>query len=59
MDCISSIISSRNKNVLNPVSNAEYGCNCISKRSCLLQNRCLIQKIVYRADVKNLTNDEK
>ena len=25
----------------------------------LLQNKCLAPKIVHRADVKNLTNDEK
>ena len=54
-----SIISSHNKNILNPVSNTEYGCNCRSKESCSLQNKCLTTKIVYRADVKNLTNDEK
>ena len=59
MDNISSIISSLNKNILNPVSNTEYGCNCRSKESCPLQNKCLTPKIVYRADVKNLTNDEK
>ena len=59
MGNISSIISSRNKNILNPVSNTEYGCNCRSKESCPLQNKCLTPKIVYRADVKNLTNDEK
>ena len=43
---------------MNPVSNTEYGCNCRSKESCLLQNKCLTRKILYRADVKNLTNDE-
>ena len=59
MGNISSIISSHNKNILNPVSNTEYGCNCRSKESCSLQNKCLTTKIVYRADVKNLTNDEK
>ena len=59
MGNISSIISSHNKNILNPVSNTEYGCNCRSKESCPLQNKCLTPKIVYRADVKNLTNDEK
>ena len=59
MGNISSIISSHNKNILNAVSNIEYGCNCRSKESCPLQNKCLTRKIVYRADVKNLTNDEK
>ena len=34
MGNISSIISSHNKNILNPGSNAGYGCNCRSKESC-------------------------
>ena len=59
MDNISSIILSHNKNALNTVSNTKYGCNCRSKESCRLQNKCMIPKIVYWADVKNLTNDEK
>ena len=59
MGNISSIISSHNKNILNPVSNTKHGCNCRSKESFLLQNKCLTPKIVYRADVKNLTNYEK
>ena len=59
MDNISSIISSLNKNILNPVSNTEYGCNCRSKENCPLHNKCLSPKIVYRADVKNLTNNKK
>ena len=54
-----SIISSHNKNILNPVSNTEYGCNCRSKENWLLQNKYLTPRIVHRADVKNLTNDEK
>ena len=37
---------------MNPVSNTKYGCDCRSKESCPL-------KIVYRADVNNVTNDEK
>ena len=44
---------------MNPVSNTEYGCNCRSKESCQLQNKCLTPKIAYQADVKNLTKDEK
>ena len=59
MGNISSTISSHSKNILNPVSNTEYGCNCRSKENCSLHNKCLAPKIVYRADVKNLTNDEK
>ena len=59
MGNISSIISSHNKNILNPDSNRKYGCNCRSKESCLLQNNCLTPKILYRVDVKNFTNDKK
>ena len=59
MGNISSIILSNHKNILNPVLNTEYGCNCRSKESCPLQNKCLTPKIVYRADVRNLTNDAK
>ena len=53
MGNISSIISSHNKNILNPISNTVYGCNCRSQESCPLQNKFLTPKIVYRADVKN------
>ena len=41
---ISSIISSNNQNILNSVSNTEYGCNCRSKESYPLQNKCLTPK---------------
>ena len=44
MGNISSIISSNNQNILNSVSNTEYGCNCRSKESYPLQNKCLIPK---------------
>ena len=58
MGNISSIISAHNKNILNPVSNTEYGCNCRSKESCSLQNKCLTPKTVYLPDIKSLTNNE-
>ena len=48
MGNISSINLSHNKNILNPVSNTEYGCNSRSKESYPLQNKCLIPKIVYK-----------
>ena len=44
---------------MNPVSNTKFGCNCRSKESYPLQSECLTPKIVYRADVKNVKNDEK
>lgn len=59
MDNITPVISSHNKNILNPVLNAEYICNCRSKESCPLQNKCMTPKTVYRADVKDTKNDEK
>ena len=45
MGNISSIISSQNKNILNPVSNTEYGFNCRSKESCPLHDKCPTLKI--------------
>ena len=59
MGNILSIISSHNKNILNPVPSTEYGCNCRLKENCLLQNKRVTPKIVYRAAVKNLANDVK
>ena len=47
MGNISPIISSLNKSILNPVSITKYGCNCRSKESWQLQNKCLTPKIVY------------
>ena len=58
MGNISSIILSLNKNILNPVSNTKHRCNYRPKESCLLQNKCLTQKIVYRVNEKNVTYDE-
>ena len=59
MGNVSPIILPHNKNIWNPVLNTKYGSNCRSKESCPLQNKSLTSKIVYRADVKNVTNDEK
>ena len=59
MGNIASIISSHNRNILNPDVSSEFGCNCRSRNECPLQNKCLTPKIVYRANVENDTNDEK
>lgn len=59
MSNIASIISSHNRNLLNPVKTSNYGCNCRSKNECPLQNKCLTPKVVYRATVENNANDEK
>ena len=52
-----SIISSPNKHILNSNS-TEYGRNCNTGDECLLENKCLIPRIVYRADVTNNKTDE-
>ena len=59
MGNIASIISSHNRNILNPDIISEFGCNCRSRNECPLQNKCLTPKIIYRANVENYTNDEK
>ena len=38
---------------------SEFGCNCRSKTDCILHNKCLAPNIVYQADIRNDTNDEK
>ena len=59
MGNISFIITSHNKNNLNPVSNTEYSCNCRSKKKLPATKKCLTLKIVYRGDVTNPTNDKR
>ena len=54
---IGSIISSHNKNILNPKQD-HFGCNCRVKADCPLEGKCLTPNIVYRADVYDLTNNE-
>ena len=51
------IISSHNKQILNSNS-AEYGCICSNRDECPLENKCLIHRIVYRADITNNKTDE-
>ena len=53
-----SVLSAHNRNILYP-KKSEFGCNCRSKTDCPLDNKCLTPKIVYQADVRNDTNDEK
>ena len=55
---IASVLSAHNKNILYP-KKSEFGCNCRSKTDCPLDNKCLTPKIVYQADVRDDTNDEK
>ena len=58
MGNMASIISSHNCTILNPDVSLEYRCNCRSRNECQLQNKSLIPKIVYRANVENDINDE-
>ena len=58
MGNVGSVLSAHNRNILYP-KKSEFGCNCRSKTDCPLDNKCLTPKIVYQADVRNDTNDEK
>ena len=55
---IGSIISSHNRKILYS-DNIEYGCNSNDKNKCLLENKCLTPRIVYRADVTNDQTQEQ
>ena len=57
MKNINSVISSHNKNILNPRS-VSFGCNCRNRESCPLNGECLTPQIVYRATVTNAVNDD-
>ena len=56
MDNMTNIISGHNKKVTNSDNETNCKtCNCRNKSKCLLENNCLISKIIYKAEVK--TND--
>ena len=57
MNNISSILSTRNKNILNP-KQLSFGCNCRNKDNCPLDDECLTPNIIYRADIIT-DNDHK
>ena len=50
MKSINSVISSHNKNILNPRTTS-FGCNCRKKESCPLNGECLTSQLVYRVTV--------
>jgi len=52
------IISAHNKAILNK-SERVQSCNCRVKLNCPLQNKCLTQKVIYKADVENDIDTEK
>ena len=58
MGNVASVLSGHNRNILNSKI-SEFGCNCRSKTNCPLDKKCLNSKIVYQADVRNDTNDER
>ena len=58
MNNIKVIIQKHNKKTLNSILNKEKNktndtptCNCRSKNSCPLNNKCLIKNVIYRATV--------
>ena len=57
MKNINSVISSHNKNILNPTTTS-FRCNCRKKESCPLNGECLTSQLVYRATVTNAVNKD-
>ena len=58
MGNVASVLSAHNRNILY-AKKSEFGCSCRTRTDCSLDNKCLTPKIVYLADVRNDTNDEK
>ena len=58
MGNVASVLSGHNRNILNSKI-SEFGCNGRSKTNCPLDKKCLNSKIVYQADVRNDTNNER
>ena len=57
MKNIKFVISSHNKNILNPRTTS-FGCNCWKKESCPLNGECLTSQLVYRAAVTKAVNED-
>ena len=57
MKNINSVVSSHNKNILNPRTTS-FGCNCGEKESSPLNGECLTSQLVYRATVNNAVNKD-
>ena len=51
------IVSAHNQRLLT-VNKSSFGCNCGNKSNCLLEQKCLIPKVIYQADVKDDVEDE-
>ena len=57
MDNVTNIISSHNKKMINSGNEANgKTCNCRNKSNFPLDNKCLINKIVYKAEIE--TNND-
>ena len=54
MNNVSSMLSTHNKNILNP-KQTSFGCNCGTK-SCSHSGDCLTPNIIYRADITTDNN---
>ena len=53
MDNVKNIISSYNKKIINSDNEANgKTCNCRHKSNCPLDNKCLIIKIIYKAEIE-------
>ena len=57
MNNISSVLSNRNKNILNP-KQTSFGCNCRNKDNFSLDGECPILSTLYRAGITT-DNDHK
>ena len=57
MNNISSILSTHNKDILNPTQTS-FGCSRRSKDHCPLDGECLTPNIIYRGDITT-DNDHK
>lgn len=55
---IDSLIASHNRRVIQPASN-NHGFNCRNWAECLLDNKCLMASIVYKAVVSASNEPEK
>ena len=55
---MSSILRSHNKKIL-AENEKQYECNCRNKDECPLGNKCLIQRVIYEADVITLNTSRK
>ena len=56
MDNVTNIISSHNKKINSGNESNGKTCSCRNKSNCPLDNKCLINKIVYQAEIDTNNN---